>query len=457
MDKFFGLKAHGTDAKTEVIAGITTFFTMAYILFVNPTTLTDPLYIMGDPNADRYKAAVFVATCLSAFIGTMLMAVYAKIPFAQAPGMGLNAYFAYTVMLGMGYTFSQALAAVFISGVLFILITLFGLREAIVKAIPKNLKVAISAGIGLFIAFIGFQNAGIIVNNDSVLLGLQNFSEWTPAAATALVALIGVLIIGVLYKLKVKGAIIIGIIATTIVGIPFGVTNLSGFTLSLPDFGSFFELTFFKMDFAGLLKPENGFWGAVFNLVMVIIAFSMVDMFDTIGTLIGTAKKNNMLDEDGSMPRMKEALMCDAIATAAGACLGTSTVTTFVESSSGIAEGGRTGLTSFTTAILFLAALFLAPVVGIIPSAATAPALIIVGVLMLSSVKEIEFDDMTEAIPAFLTIAMMPFAYSIAIGIGFGVISYVLLKTFTGKFKDFSWVTVVIALMFVIRFMFIAG
>lgn len=457
LEKFFGLKEKGTTVGTEVIAGITTFFAMAYIVFVNPTILSDPFNIMGQADtAAAIRDSVFIATCIASFVGTILMALYAKIPFAQAPGMGLNAYFAYTMILTLGYTFSQSLAAVFISGVLFLIITIIGLREAIVKAIPDNIKIAISAGIGLFITLIGLKNAGIIVGNDATLVAMANFTEWTPEIAGAVVAIIGLIIVGILYKLKIKGALFISILASTIIGIPLGVTKISGFSFSLPNFAAFKEFGFLNLDFAGLLRlGDKNVWATVLSLVTVVIALSLVDMFDTIGTLLGTARKANMLKPDGTLPNMKKALSCDAIATIVGSCVGTSTVTTYVESSAGISEGAKTGLASLITSVLFIFALFLAPLVGIIPSAATAPALIFVGVLMIGSIQEIEFSDMTEAIPAFLTIVMMPFAYSIATGIAFGLISYILLKVLTGKIKETNIITWIIALLFIVKFAFV--
>lgn len=465
MEKFFGLKENNTSVRTEVIAGITTFITMAYIIFVNPDILSTPLFMMEDPNAAVIKDSVFVATCIAAAIGTLIMGLYAKLPFAQAPGMGLNAFFAFTIVLGMGYTFNQALAAVFISGILFIIITLIGLREAIVKAIPLNLKYAITAGIGLFIALIGMVNANIVMKNPETVVQLIDFSKFNStelyneitgltygmATKNAIVAIIGLIIIGILTIRKVRGSILIGILATTIVGIPFGVTNLSNFGIvALPPS---IMPTLFKMDFAGLLGTGGqGFWAAVFGALTVIISFSLVDMFDTIGTLIGTGQKAGLLDKEGKLPRMEKALMADAVATTAGACLGTSTVTTYIESGAGVAEGGKTGLTSVVTGLLFLVALFFAPLVGLVPSAATAPALIVVGVLMMSSIKNIEFDDFSEALPAFLTIVMMPFTYSIATGIAFGLIVYPITKIAAGKAKEVHPIVYVLALLFILRF-----
>ncbi|MGI5958551.1 MAG: NCS2 family permease [Massiliimalia sp.] len=464
LEKFFKLKENGTTVRTEVVAGITTFITMAYILAVNPQVLSDPLNIMEQPTeAQMVFNGVFFATCIAAFVGTLLMGVLAKVPFAQAPGMGLNAFFAYTLMLGMGLSYSASLGVVFISGILFILITILGFREAIVKAIPHNIKVAISGGIGVFLAFVGLKNAGLVVANDSTFVALADFSkiadpESHSAVMAALLAVIGLIIIGALLKLKVRGGILIGIIATTIIGIPMGVTNLS---VKLPNIGEqfqdFMDVSLFS--FAGglgeLFAGKN-ILQAIATVVILVISFSLVDMFDTIGTLLGTARRANLLDEKGEMPRMKQALMCDAIATTVGAMTGTSTVTTFVESGSGIAEGGRTGLTSVVTAILFLLSLFLAPFIGIIPSAATAPALIVVGAMMIAGIRDLDFDDMSECIPAFLTIIMMPLTYSIANGIAFGLISYCTIKLFSGKIKETNILTWIIAALFVIRFFLIA-
>jgi AGZA family xanthine/uracil permease-like MFS transporter len=383
-----------------------------------------------------------------------MMGLYARLPFAQAPGMGLNAFFAFSVATVYGY--NGALAAVLVSGIIFILITLIGLRESIVKAIPQNLKIAISAGIGLFIAFVGLQGAGLIVNDDATLVNFASFSLKQDAFPFApLLALIGVVLIAILYHFKIKGSILIGIIVCTLIGIPMGVTQLpeSITTAHLAEnFSSWTNLSLFKLDFGVLLGDTGNFFAGVLSILTVVISFTMVDMFDTIGTLVGTAKQAKMLDENGNLPRMRQALMCDAVATVAGACMGTSTVTTYVESGSGISEGGKTGLTSVTTGLLFIVAIILAPLAMIVPSAATAPALIIVGVLMMSGIKELDFSDMTEAVPAFLTVIMMPLTYSIATGIGIGIISYVLIKLCTGKVKDLSIITAIIAALFIIKF-----
>ncbi len=425
MEKFFKLKAHGTTVRTEIMAGITTFMTMAYILAVNPGILS----ATGMP-----AGGVFTATALSAMIATVVMALLANLPIALAPGMGLNAFFAFTVVLGMGYSWQLALTAVFVEGIIFIVMSLFNIREAIVKSIPKNIKNAVSVGIGLFIAFIGLQNAGIIVNNDATLVGLGSITK-----GPALVALIGLVLTGVLLAFKVKGALLIGIIATTIVGIPFGVTSVpKGWSpVSAPDAPLFFQFQFDKV--------------FTLDFFVVMFTFLFVDIFDTIGTLVGVTTQAGLITKDGEIPKVKQALLADAIGTVAGAALGTSTVTSYVESASGIAEGGRTGLTSLTTGLLFGAALFLSPLFLLVPGAATAPALILVGLFMLSPVKELDLSDFTEAIPAFLTIIMMPLSYSIAEGLVFGILSYIFLKAITGKYKQISVVTWVVGALFVLK------
>jgi AGZA family xanthine/uracil permease-like MFS transporter len=437
MENFFKLKEHKTDVRTEIIAGITTFFTMAYIIFVNPSILSD---------AGMSYDSVMIATCISAAIGTLLIAFLANLPFAQAPGMGLNAFFAYSVVLGMGYTWQQALAAVFISGLVFIVITATGLRSAIVKAIPASLKHAIGAGIGLFIAFIGFLNSGIVHVGEAGLLEFGDFGE--PAI---ILSIIGLAITAILMMYKVKGALFLGIIITTVIGIPMGVTQMpeeiTVNSISLSD-------TFMKMDFKGLLNlGENiSFFSAFVSIITVILSFTLVDMFDTIGTLIGTATQANLVDEDGNLPGMDRAMMADAIATTAGAVLGTSTVTTFVESGAGISEGGKTGLTSLVTGILFILAIFVAPIAGIVPGAATAPALIIVGILMMGTLKKINFSDFEEALPAFFTMTLMPFSYSIANGIAAGCIFYTVTKLARGKAKEIHPVMYVLVVLFIVRF-----
>ena len=435
LDRYFKLTENGTDVKTEVIAGITTFITMAYILFVNP----DMLAVAGmDFNS------VFMATCISAAVGTLIMGLYAKIPFAQAPGMGLNAFFTFGVVLHLGYTWEQALAIVFLSGLLFIFLTATGFRSAIIDAIPNSLKNAIGGGIGLFIALIGFKNAGLVVADEATLVAMGNLQQ-----PEVLLAVIGLVITGFLMIKQVKGSILLGIIATMLIGIPMGVTNTS---LAM-DFSFDITPTLFKMDLAGLFNSADvGIIGAITSVVTVVISFALVDMFDTIGTLIGTATKAGMLDEEGNLPNMDKALMADAIATVAGALLGTSTVTTFVESASGVAEGGKTGLTAVTTGILFILSIFLAPFALMVPAQATAPALIIVGVLMMGAVTKIDFDDFSVAMPAFFTIALMPFTYSIANGIAVGLIFYVIAKLATGKSKEVHPMTYLLVLLFILKF-----
>jgi adenine/guanine/hypoxanthine permease len=444
LEKMFKLRENGTNVKTEIIAGFTTFIAMAYIIFVNPGMMAD---------AGMEPGAAFVATCLAAAIGTLLMGFMANLPFALAPGMGLNAFFTYTIVFRMGYTWEQALAAVFISGCLFIILTLTGLRQGIVNAIPESLKHAIGGGIGLFIALIGFKSAGIVISDKATLVAFGDFTE-----PKVIVSLIGIAIIAILMARKVKGAILLGILATTIISIPMGVAfmpeNFAFRTLvSMPPS---IRPTFLQLDFKGLLNlGEVGFIGALTALGTVVLSLSLVDMFDTIGTLIGTASKAGML-KDGKLKNMNQAMLSDAIATSAGALLGTSTTTTFVESAAGIGEGGKTGLTAVTTGLLFIGALFFSTVVGIVPAQATAPALIVVGVLMMSAVSHIDFNDFTEALPAFFTIAIMPFTFSIANGIGAGVIFYPIVKLVTGKHKEIHPGLYVIAFLFIIKFIFFA-
>ena len=456
LDKIFHLKENHTDVKTEVMAGITTFMTMAYILAVNPN-------ILSASGMDR--GSVFTATALSAFIATCLMALLSNYPFVLAPGMGLNAYFTYTVVLGMGYTWQQALAAVFAEGIIFILLSLTNVREAIFNSIPMNLKHAVSVGIGLFIAFIGLQNAKIVVGNDSTLVSIFSFKSsvaegtFSSQGITVLLALIGILVTAVLLAKDVKGSILWGILITWVLGIICQLTHLYvpnadiGYYSLLPDFSNGISVpsmapTFMKMDFS-----------IVFSLdfVVIMFAFLFVDMFDTLGTLIGVASKADMLDKDGKLPKIKGALLSDAVGTTVGAVCGTSTVTTFVESASGVAEGGRTGLTSIVAGILFALSLLLSPIFLAIPSFATAPALIVVGYLMLTSVTKIDFSDMTEAIPCFIAIIAMPFMYSISEGISMGVIYYVVINLITGKAKEkkISVLMYVLAILFVLKYIFI--
>lgn len=463
LERYFELSKYNSSVKTEIIAGITTFITVAYILIIIPKTVSEPFEIMGDSDyATKVSNAVFIATCIGAFVGTMLVALYAKLPFAQAPGMGLTAFFAYSVILNMGYTYSQALVIVFLSGLLFIQITGVGLREAIIRDIPAPIKAAITPGIGLFITIIGLKSANIIVDNPATLVSMIDFSQWrnpdfdVTIILEALLALIGLIIIGVLNYKKVKGSILIGIVATTIIGIPMGVTVFDNFNMDIANkFGDFAEVSFMHLDFAGLFDA-NDIGGSLFTIMMLVLSFSLVNMFDSLGTLLGAAKQANMLDEKGDVIRMKQALMSDAISTATGAMVGAPTVTTLVESSAGIAEGGRTGLTALTTAILFILAIFFAPFASVIPAAATAPALVYVGVLMLSNVKDVDFSDMTNAIPAFITITFMPFTYSIANGIAMGLISYCMLKLFTGRKKEIKPLTLIISIIFIIRYIVVS-
>jgi len=430
LEKQFKLKEHKTDVRTEVLAGITTFMTMAYILAVNPGML-------GETGMD--PGGVFTATALASVIACIMMAFMANYPFALAPGMGLNAFFTYGVVFGMSRSWEFALTAVFIEGIIFIVLSLFNVREAIFNSIPMNLKKAVSVGIGLFIALIGFVNSEIVIGDPATKLTLGNLTEAAP-----ILAIIGLLLTGFLLAKKVKGALFFGILATTIIGIPMGVTSLPG--------GALFSLPPSLKDVAFQFEWTNIF---TWDMLIVVFSFLFVDIFDTIGTLIGVSSKANMLDEDGQLPKVKQALLADAIGTTVGACLGTSTVTTYVESSAGVAEGGRTGLTALVTGGMFALALIFAPVFLMIPASATAPALILVGLFMMSPIKEINLDDFTEAIPAFLTIVMMPFAYSIAEGIVFGMVSYVVLKLVTGKHKDVSIIMYILAILFIAKNIFI--
>ena len=453
LEKVFKLSENKTDAKTEILAGITTFMTMAYILAVNPSILSATGMDSG---------AVFTATALAAFIGTLLMAIFANYPFALAPGMGLNAYFAYTVVLGMGYSWEYALTAVFAEGIVFILLSATNVREAIFNAIPQNLKAAVSVGIGLFIAFIGLQNAKIVIGGSTLLqlFSVDKYNEVNGVSAsfndvgiTVLLAIIGIIVTGILVVKNIKGNILWGILITWLLGIICQFTGLYvpnadlGFYSLLPDFSNGLSIPslspiFCKLDFSGIFS---------LNFIVILFAFLFVDLFDTIGTLIGVSAKADMLDENGKLPRIKGALMADAVATTVGAVIGTSTTTTFVESASGVSEGGRTGLTSVTTAILFGLSLFLSPIFLAIPSFATAPALVIVGLYMLTNVTNIDFNDMSEAIPCYVCI------YSISEGISMGVITYVALNLITGKAKEkkVSILMYVLAVLFVLKYVFL--
>ena len=395
-----------------------------------------------------------------AYLSAHVLELSSERSFAQAPGMGLNAFFAYTVVLGMGYTYGQALVVVFISGVFFIVITAIGLREAIIRSIPDAVKTAITPGIGLFITIIGLKNAGIVISNPATLVSLVDFSQWKIEEAdlalmsSALVALAGLVIMGTLHARKIKGSILLGIVAATLIGIPLGVTHISNLDMNIGmKFRDFAEVSFVKMDFAGLFSGAN-MVETIFTVTMLVISFSLVNMFDSIGTLLGAAKQSGMIDENGEVIRMKQALMSDAISTAAGAMVGTSTVTTVVESSAGIAAGGRTGLTSLVTALMFLGAILFAPIVSIVPAAATAPALIFVGILMLGNIRDVDFSDMSNALPAFCTIVFMPFTYSIANGVAFGLITYCLMKLTTGRRQDVKVLTLAISVVFMVRYAF---
>lgn len=451
LEKYFKLSRNGTNVKTEVMAGITTFMTMAYILAVNPSILSA---------AGMDSTAVLLATALASFIGTCCMALTANLPFVLSAGMGLNAYFAYTVVLGMGYSWQVALLAVFVEGIIFIVLSLTNVREAIFNAIPLSLKRGVSVGIGVYIAFIGLQNAGLCVDS-STLVTITSFTEnFSTSGICALLALVGLFITAVLYIKKVSGSILIGIFATWIIGmlcqvvglyVPDNVNYFSLFpTLGITDFSKLGE-TFgqcFNVDFSSV---------GIVNFIVVVFSFLFVDLFDTLGTLIGVATKADMLDKDGKLPGIKPALLSDAVATSAGAVLGTSTVTTFVESASGVGAGGRTGLTALVAGLLFLLSTLFAPIFTAIPSFATAPALILVGYMMFSTVTEISFKDdgLTEAIPAYLAIIAMPLFYSISEGISMGIISYVLLNLATGKGKKVAPLMYVLAVLFVLKYIFL--
>ncbi len=425
MEKLFKLNEHGTNVRKEVIGGITTFLTMAYILAVNPNMLAETGMSAG---------GVFTATVVASAIATLVMAFLANLPVALAPGMGLNAFFTYTVVQGMGVSWQVALTAVLFEGLLFIVLSFFNVREAIINAIPSNLKKAVAVGIGLFIALIGLANTNLVVSDAGTIIGLGALE------GAALLAVIGLVITIILYALKVPGSILIGIIITTLIGIPMGVTNIphNFKILSLPE-----KPIFMQFDFSSVLTLK---------FFTIFFTFLFVDIFDTVGTLVGVTTQAGLTDKDGNIPKVKQALLADAVGTVAGAALGTSTVTSYVESTAGVAAGGRTGLTSVVTAGLFLLALFLSPLFLIVPSAATAPALIFVGFLMMKSVVGINFEDPAEGIPAFICIIVMPFAYSIAEGIVWGLIAYVLLKAVTGKFKDISIMSWVLFVIFIARF-----
>ena len=455
MERFFKLKENRTDVKTEVMAGITTFMTMAYILVVNQNIISV---------AGMDAKAVLIATALASFVGTALMAFLANYPFALAPGMGLNAYFAFTVVKGMGYSWQIALLAVFVEGLIFIVLSLTNVREAIFNAIPMTLKSAVSVGIGLFIAFIGLQNAKIIINDDTTLLTYQKFAgeEFSTVGITALLALIGILITAVLLIKNVKGGILFGILITWVLGM---ICELAGLYVPNPDAGWFSVIphAIISFDFSAIGNTFGQVFKADFasvkilDFIVIMFSFLFVDLFDTLGTLIGVSSKANMLDKDGKLPRIRGALLADAVATSVGAIFGTSTTTTYVESAAGVTEGGRTGLTAIVTGLLFLLALFFSPLFLTIPSFATAPALVIVGFYMMGSVVKIDFNDMTDAIPAFLCIIAMPLAYSISEGIAIGVISWTIISLISGKAREkkVSVLMYILTVLFILKYIFL--
>ena len=429
LKKLFGFDPAKTTIRTEILAGITIFLTMSYILAVNPAMFK---LLDGMP-----EGSVFTSTALAAIVGCLAMAFWGKLPFGLAPGMGLNAFFVYTVCIGMGYAWQFALTAVFIEGLIFILLTVTNVREAIVKAIPVNLRYAVGAGIGLFIAFIGLQNAGVIVNSDATLVVLGDITS-----GSALLAMIGLIITGVLYLKNVRGALLLGILITTLIGIPMGITDFKG-VLSQPHS---IAPIFCQFDWKNILTLD---------MVVIVFTFLFIDMFDTVGTLIGVCTKAKLVDEKGNIDRLNQAFMADAIATTVGACLGTSTTTTYVESASGVAQGGRSGLTAFVIACCFAVALFFSPLFLSIPAAAIAPVLIIVGLMMLEPVKNIDFNDFSEAIPAFVCIIVMPLAYSISDGILTGMICYTIFNLLCGNFKKLTPTMIILSILFILKYIFI--
>lgn len=428
LERLFKLKENNTDVKTEVLAGITTFMTMAYIIFVNPSILSD---------AGMPYNGVFIATIVASILGTLAMAFLTNYPFALAPGMGLNAFFAYSVVIGLGVSWRAALGLVFIEGLIFIILSLTPVREALVNSIPMSLKTAISAGIGLFIAFIGLQNAKIVVADPSTLVRMGHLFS-----GPALIALLGLIITGILYSLKIKGALLLGIIISTILGLFNGVTPIPKGFIAIPKLSDWSQVLF-KLDLRSAFS---------FDMLGVMISFLFVDIFDTAGTLIGVSQQAGYLKEDGTLPKADKALLADAIATTGGALFGTSTVTTYVESAAGVSVGGRTGLTGIVVSILFFLSLFFQPIIAIVPSAATAPALIIVGVMMLSNIVKIQWDDFTEVIPAFVAMISMPLTYSVSNGIALGFITYPILKLFTGKGKEVHWLVYLLCILFILYF-----
>ena len=430
LTKLFGFDPSSMKVSTEILAGITTFLAMSYILAVNPSILAD---------CGMDKNALFTTTAVASIFATLVMAIYGKLPFALAPGMGLNAFFCYTVCLGMGYSWQFALTAVLIEGLIFIVLTLTNVREAIVNALPLSLRKAIGAGIGLFIALIGLKGGGIVIDNPATLVDLGDVTS-----GAGLLSVIGLVITGILVILNVPGALLIGIIATTIIGIPLGVTQFAGVLSTPPSM---------KPILGQIMTDPSQLFSL--DMLVVVFTFLFVDMFDTIGTLVGVTTKANMVDEKGNPKRLNQAFMADAVGTVAGALLGTSTVTTYVESASGVAQGGRSGLTAFSVAVCFALAMFFAPLFTAIPGSAVCPALVIVGLFMLSPIKDIPLDDMSEAIPAYLTMILMPVTYSISNGILLGLISYVVLNICSGKAKKVSWFMAVLALLFVLKFIFL--
>ena len=433
LKKLFGFDSKSHSIRTEIVAGITTFLTMSYILAVNPDIFT------ALPALENLGGSIFTSTALAAIIGCVTMAVWGKLPFGLAPGMGLNAFFVYTVCLGMGYDWTFALTAVFLEGIIFILMTITNIRAAIVNSIPKNMRLAIGAGIGLFIAFIGLQKSGIIIDNGATLVTLGKISE-----GPALLGIIGLLITGFLYIKKVPGAMLLGVFATMAIGIPMDITNFQG-VISTP---SSIEPIFCQFQ-----------WENIFTLDMLVVVFTFlfIDMFDTVGTLIGVCQRAGLVSEDGRIERLNQAFMADAIATTSGALLGTSTTTTYVESAAGVAQGGRTGMTAFVVGCCFAISLFFSPLFLSIPSAATAPVLIIVGLLMLEPIRNIDFSEYTESIPAFVCIVLMPLSYSISEGILIGMICYVVLNLLCGKFKRLTIVMYILAILFVLKYIFIVA
>lgn len=460
LERFFGIKESGSSMRVEILAGITTFFATAYIVLVNPKVLSQ-----GDPQIFN---GVFFATCIGAAIGTFLMAFYAKIPFAQAPGMGLNAFFAYTAVpaiatflaakeLSKVELYHMALPIVLYSGVIFIIISAIGWREKIINGIPNNIKLALTGGIGLFIAYLGLQNAGIIVPHPATQVGLINFADYagnSHAIHGALLTLVGLFIMTAFNAKNVKGAVLLGIIITTLLAFLTGYSTLpDNFSFDISHQAKdFFEVSFFKLDFFGPFSNHEHLGAAIGTMLALILAFAMVNMFDSMATMYGVCQSAGMVEENGEVRGLKKGLMADAAGTTIGALIGTSTVTTVVESATGIGEGGRTGMTSFITGLLFLVALIFAPVVILIPGVATAPALIYVGSLMMSSIKAVDFSDPTEAVPAFLTIIMMPLTYSIANGIAFGLISYCVLKIITGRVSEIKLPCAIVAALFILQF-----